>query len=333
MIISRTPFRISFFGGGTDHLDYFKNSTGKVLSSTINKYCYISISKSPLFVTNKYQISWSEIEKVNNIKDIKHPTVRNSLKFLQFKEGLSIFHRGDLPARSGMGSSSSFTVALLNGLNFLQGKFKSDKHELALQAQYIESSLNGEKVGFQDQFASSYGGINEINFNYIKNKVDVDVNPILISSDFKREIESSLILCYLNNARNASIIEEAKFENKRNSKSILNDIKQFSSEAISSFKKECDIDKLGKNLDFIWNIKKKLHPSVSNKKIDDLYNYGLKCGALGGKVLGAGGGGFLLFVVPQDRMKVFKSNMNMLMIEFLFEDKGATVFNLEDKND
>ena len=225
MIISRTPFRISFFGGGTDHLDYFSQYPGMVLSTSINKYCYISISKSPLFSNYKYQVSWSEIEKVNSLDEIKHPTIKNSLKFLNFKEGLSIFHRGDLPARSGMGSSSSFTVALLNGLKYLQGNKSNNKHELAIQAQYIESTLNKEKVGFQDQFASSFGGLNQINFNYIDNKPIIDVKNVSISNDFKNELETSLILCYLNSHRNASVIEEAKFENKVNSISILNDIK------------------------------------------------------------------------------------------------------------
>ena len=141
MIISRTPFRISFFGGGTDHLDYFKKRPGTVLSTTINKYCYISISKSPLFSNHNYQISWSKIEKINSIEDIQHPTIRNSIKFLKFNEGLSVFHKGDLPARSGMGSSSAFTVAFLNGIKYLQ-KRKEDKHNLALEAQYVESTLN-----------------------------------------------------------------------------------------------------------------------------------------------------------------------------------------------
>jgi D-glycero-alpha-D-manno-heptose-7-phosphate kinase len=322
MIITKTPFRISFFGGGTDYPDWVSKNGGKVLTTTIDKYCYISVRILPPFFKHKHRIVYSHIENVNNIKEIKHPSVREILNYFRVERGVEIHHDGDLPARSGLGSSSSFTVGLINALRALEGKVSSKKY-LAETAIFIEQVMVKENVGSQDQVITAYGGFNSIEFLSAKK---FDIQPIIIKQVDLENFKSHLLLFFTGQTRVASnIVQEQLSRHSENKKALL-EIRDMVNEAEGILKKSKDFKMFGRLLDESWKLKKSLSKNISNKFIDDAYSMAKASGALGGKLLGAGGGGFLLvFAEPHSHSKIKKSLKNLLHIPFEFDSTGSQV--------
>ena len=326
MIIVRAPYRISLFGGGTDIPEYFSNFGGSVISTTINKYCYISVKNLLKFYEHKYLISWSKIERCNLISDIEHPTTRNILDHFNVSGGIEIHHTGDLPARSGVGSSSAFAVAMSYLMLKKSKNFSEiDKREAALIAYMIERFKNNEFVGLQDQVASSYGGLNHIEFCGSVNQPDFSVNKMSISPEYEVELQGMMVLLFIGLARNASEIEEKKFENSESAFKKLHIIRDICNEALEVMRSQGEILELGKLLHESWNVKKSLSDNVSNSIINQCYERAMELGAVGGKILGAGGGGFMLFIVPPSKRESFIQGMNLLDVDFQMEKKGVQV--------
>ena len=323
MIITRTPYRISFFGGGTDHPAWYREHGGKVLSTTFDKYCYISLRHLPPFFDHKYRIVYSIIENINNIKDIQHPAVREVLKYLQSSVGLEIHHDGDLPARSGLGSSSAFTVGLLNAMNALDGKFVSSEG-LAKNAIHIEQNLIKECVGSQDQIASSYGGFNHIDFF---SDDSFSVEPISVTQKRKSDLNDHLMLFFTGISRFSSEIAENQISNMSNCSSQMNELQSMVDDGIRILSNiNTPLEDFGLLLDSAWKVKRSLSDMVSNIKIDNLYKTAIEAGAIGGKVMGAGGGGFMLFYVnPENQVKVKKALIGLTYVPFKFENTGSKV--------
>ncbi len=323
MIITKTPYRISFFGGGTDHPSWFRENHGKVLSTTFNKYCYISVRHLPPFFEHKYRVVYSKIESVNNIDEILHPSVRESLQYFKCTQGLEIHHDGDLPARSGIGSSSSFTVGLVNAMNALKGSIRSSE-ELAKTAIHIEQDMIKENVGSQDQVATAYGGFNEIDFNM---DGTFSVNPIIISQDRKVNLNDHLMLFFTGISRFSSEVAKSQISNMENCYSQMNELRDMVNEGSSILNNlNMPLDEFGKLLNRAWENKRSLSSKITNKKIDELYSTAIKAGAIGGKILGAGGGGFILFFVkPGDQDRVKKVLSNLIHVPFKFENTGSKV--------
>lgn len=331
MIISRAPYRISFFGGGTDFPDYFLQNESLVISASIDKFCYLMIKNLPEFFDHKFSFAWSKIERVNQIEEIEHPTIRNVLKYLDFKnEGLEIHHAGDMPARSGVGSSSAFSVALLNGLMHLK-KSKIESQDLAKTAFYVESVLNKERVGLQDQIASAYGGLNRIDFFSINGESAFKVTPLGLTESYLKELQSWMVLLFLDVARDASRIEEDKFSNYKNNLENLHLIKSYALLAYEHIKNEDSIDRLATLLHKSWESKKALSSKVSNEKIEGLYDKAIKLGALGGKILGAGGGGFLFFLVPPNKRQNLIDNIGLVNVPIKISFQGPSVIDFENQ--
>ncbi len=323
MIISKTPFRISFFGGGTDYPAWSQEHGGTVLSATIDKYCYISCRYLPPFFDHKYRIVYSNIESVKMINEIQHPSVRAVLEYLECNKGLEIHHDGDLPARSGLGSSSSFTVGLLHTLWALKGKYVS-KEELACQAIHIEQNLIGEHVGSQDQVASAFGGLNKIQFF---RDGDFSVEPVILARDRKAELEDHLMLFFTGLQRNAPDIAKSKIDNLHSRSDALHEMRQMVIQALSILQDDSqDIAGFGELLDQSWQLKRSLSDKVSNDLIDELYDTAKRAGAVGGKLLGAGGGGFLLlFVRPEQQDKVRQALNKLIYVPVNFDDSGTKI--------
>jgi D-glycero-alpha-D-manno-heptose-7-phosphate kinase len=323
LIITKTPYRISFFGGGTDHPSWFRENHGKVLSTTFNKYCYISVRHLPPFFEHKYRVVYSKIESVNNIDEILHPSVRESLQYFKCTQGLEIHHDGDLPARSGIGSSSSFTVGLVNAMNALKGSIRSSE-ELAKTAIHIEQDMIKENVGSQDQVATAYGGFNEIDFNM---DGTFSVNPIIISQDRKVNLNDHLMLFFTGISRFSSEVAKSQISNMENCYSQMNELRDMVNEGSSILNNlNMPLDEFGKLLNRAWENKRSLSSKITNKKIDELYSTAIKAGAIGGKILGAGGGGFILFFVkPGDQDRVKKVLSNLIHVPFKFENTGSKV--------
>lgn len=323
MIITKTPYRISFFGGGTDHPLWFKEHGGKVLATTIDKYCYISLRHLPPFFDHKYRIVYSKIEDINSINEIKHPAVKEVLKYFHSNEGVEIHHDGDLPAKSGLGSSSSFTVGLINAMNALEGEYCSP-YELASTAIHIEQDLIKECVGSQDQISAAYGGFNEIEF--FKDGT-FSVEPKLISQERKRELNDHLMLFFTGVSRFSSKIAESLISNMENCSSQLHELHNMVDEGSKILSNtNIPLEEFGKLLDRTWRNKRSLSNMITNTKIDDLYNAAIKAGALGGKILGAGGGGFVLFFVkPEHQEKVKTALSNFTYVPFKFDNTGSKV--------
>ena len=322
MIITRTPFRISFFGGGTDFPEWFIKNDGAVLTSAIDKYCYISCRKLPPFFEYKYRIVWSRIELVNDKSDIFHPSVRETLKYLDDDNSYEISHNADLPARSGLGSSSAFTVGLLNALYAIRGQIVKNTR-LADEAIHIERNLNKEAVGYQDQIIASYGGCNKIIFN--KNQ-SYTVKPIVIARSRLQDLEGNLMLFFTGFSRFSSDITEKHVQNINKNDLILEKMYELVDISIELLQGEKDISNFGHLMHETWSLKKTLSSAVSTTEIDDIYNKGIKNGAIGGKILGAGGGGFILFYVPKDQQdKVRKSLKDLIHVPFTFENSGSKV--------
>ncbi len=322
MIITRTPFRISFFGGGTDYPKWYQEHGGIVVATTIDKYCYISCRCLPPFFEHKYRIVYSRIENVRAIDEIEHPSVRTVLQYMQCEQGLEVHHDGDLPARSGLGSSSSFTVGLLNALMALKGKYTSNE-ELASQAIHIEQNLIKENVGSQDQISAAYGGFNRIEFH---RDGSFRVSPIILNQERLEEFQGHLMLFFTGFSRIASEIAKSKIDNIKARTAEIRRMKEIAHEAIEVLHGNSSLDEIGGLLDQSWQYKRSLSDKVSTSDIDQIYEAATKAGALGGKLLGAGGGGFMLFFVkPEHQGKVQEALKNLVHVPFRFENSGSRV--------
>jgi D-glycero-alpha-D-manno-heptose-7-phosphate kinase len=323
MIVTRTPFRISFFGGGTDYPAWYHEHGGLVLASTIDKYCYISCRYLPPFFEHKHRIVYSKIENVKSIAEIEHPAVRAVLGWVGCERGLEIHHDGDLPARSGLGSSSSFTVGLVNALCALDGKYIA-KEDLAAKAIYIEQTIIKENVGSQDQISAAFGGFNRIEFHQ---NDTFQVSPIVLSKRRFDELQGSLMLYFTGLSRIASEIAKSTIDNLRSRVTELRKMGDMVDEAIRIIQAPgTPIDEFGKLLDQSWRYKRELSSNVSTPEIDRIYDEALKAGATGGKIIGAGGGGFLLlFVRPELQDRVKTQLRRLIHVPFQFENSGSRV--------
>ncbi len=325
MIISRTPFRVSFFGGGTDYPDWYLEEGGAVLSTTIDKYCYISCRVFPSFFPGaRHRVVWSHIEVVSTISEILHPAVREGLRFLGFDDsvGLEIHHQGDLPARAGMGSSSSFSAGLIKALTALRGQTIS-KHELALKAIELEQKVMKEPVGSQDQVAAAYGGFNLTRF---KRNGDIRVEPVRIPPQRVLELESHLMLFYLGMTRLASEITSKVIANFQKKQHQLRQMRGMVEQALSMVSGQGSLDPFGALLHETWMLKRELSAAVSSPTVDRVYQTAREQGALGGKLLGAGGTGFMLFYVPSEKQQSVKQALSdYLHVPFKFENEGSRI--------
>ena len=322
MIITKTPFRMSFFGGGTDIESYFKENGGAVLSTTFDKYCYVTVRHLPRFFDYKTHLTYSKMEYVNSYDEINHPLIREGMRMLNMHE-LRLTYESDLPARSGLGTSSSFAVGMLNAFYALKGKY-ADKKKLADEAIYLERVLCNETGGWQDQIAASFGGFNRINFN----TNGYEVIPVIISPERKKKLNDNLLMFFTGFTRFSSDIQKANNVSGSEEKRVrLKKMYELVNEAESILTdKNRDLDDFGKLLDNTWKLKKATGSSISTNSIDELYKTGIEAGALGGKLLGAGGGGFLVFYVQPEKQESVNKAMNHLMhIPFKFEDSGTQV--------
>jgi D-glycero-alpha-D-manno-heptose-7-phosphate kinase len=322
MIITRTPFRISFFGGGTDFPVWYRDNGGAVLSTTIDKYCYINCRLLPPFFSYKHRIVYSKSECVNNIDEIQHPSVRETCRFMKIEQGLELHHDGDLPARSGLGSSSAFTVGLLHALYGLGGRIVTKKR-LALESIHIEQKMIGENVGSQDQVAVAFGGLNKISF---RDDHNIEVIPITISAQRLNDLQNCLMLFFTGFTRYATDVEGEKLRNIRGKNVEMKGLHQMVDSALDILNTEGDFDDFGRMLHESWVIKKSLCDQVSTGNIDAMYETALKNGALGGKLLGAGGGGFILFYVrPEQQEKLKVALSHLLHVPFRFDSLGSQI--------
>lgn len=321
MIISKTPFRMSFFGGGTDLPTFFKKYGGAVISTTFDKYCYVNVRHLPPFFKYTTELSYASIERVRNIGKIKHPAIRNAMKMLDMHE-LRLSYEADLPARTGLGTSSSFAVGMLNAFHALKGE-PASKEQLAEEAIRLERELCNEAGGWQDQIAAAFGGMNRISFD----ENGYTVTPIAFSEERKEILNGNLMLFFTGFTRFSSEIQEAnaKSRKKKNRTHEFKEMLSLVDEAQSILENESrDIDDFGRLLDETWKLKKKTGSQVTTGSIDELYDAGIKAGALGGKLLGAGGGGFLLFYVrPEEQEAVKKTLKKLMYVPFRFENEGT----------
>jgi D-glycero-alpha-D-manno-heptose-7-phosphate kinase len=323
LIISRTPYRVSFFGGGTDYPDYYLENGGKVMGVTIDKYSYITVRKLPPYFDHKHRVAYSRTENVDNYDEIQHPSVRETLKYMKVDYGVSIHHDGDIPALSGMGSSSAFTVGLLNTMYALEGKMIS-KEELVKESIIIEQERIGESVGSQDQTFAAYGGLNVIEFS--KNG-RITVKAIILKQERLQYFESCLMLFYTGMSRIASKIASDKIKNIPNNKDNLSKIKDLVDDAFSIITSpDKDMNVFGELLNETWYLKKGLSNMVANQEIDHIYEVAINNGAAGGKLCGAGGGGFMLFFVePKNQLRVRDALKNYLYVPFKFDFEGTKI--------
>ena len=323
LIVSKTPYRISLFGGGTDMPLWYKKNRGKVISTSINFYSYIFLMKNPKFFKFNYRIIYNKIEEVKAINEIDHPCVRAVIKYLNIKDKLVLNHLGELPARSGMASSSAFTTGLLRAM-YAYTKEKINKRRIAKEAIHIEQNILKETVGCQDQFAVTYGGLNEIIFE--KSGL-IKIKKLKISKTKLKILENSLVLLFTNIQRYSSDIESSKKLNKDNL-SKLQILTEECKQLLVNHKTK-DLDNFGKLLNKSWIIKMSLSNKVSNRKINFLYNKALKTGALGGKLLGAGGGGMMLLYIPKEKQVLFKKKFKKYkIINIKFENRGSHIIKI-----
>lgn len=323
MIITKTPFRMSFFGGGTDFPGFFKEHGGSVISTTFDKYCYVSVRHLPRFFDYSSLLTYSQIECVNNVDEIEHPAIREAMKYLDMRE-LRLSYDADLPARSGLGTSSSFAVGMLNAFYALKGKY-ADKKKLADDAIYLERVLCSESGGLQDQIAAAFGGLNRIDFT---RDGRYSVNPIIIAPERKKMLNDSLLLYFTGFSRfSADIQVDTEAAMKDNAKaSRLLEILKLVDEAQRILTSKCSLDEFGRLLDYSWRLKRGITKKISTETIDLIYEEAQRAGALGGKLLGAGGGGFLIFYVePEKQMMVQEALSRLLYVPFQFENEGTRV--------
>lgn len=323
MIITRTPLRISFFGGGTDYPIWFREHGGAVLSTTIDKCCYITCRWLPPFFEYHSRISYSKVENVHRNRDVEHPSVRGCLQFLGIDSGVEVHHVADLPARTGLGTSSAFTVGLLLALYGLKNQMR-DKQALATDAIHVEQELLHEAVGAQDQVSAAYGGLNRIDF---KTDGSIDVQPLLADSGRLADLEQHLALYFTGFSRIASEIAKEQIRMTPHRRAELQTMQQMVNEAQAIIvDRKRPIDEFGKLLNQGWQLKRSLTNNITNPRIDEIYEAGLSAGALGGKLLGAGGGGFMLFFVPPERREALRKRLNKLLcIPFRLSKRGSHV--------
>lgn len=320
MIITQTPFRMSFFGGGTDFPDFYREHGGAVISTTFDKYCYVNVRHLPRFFDYSTELSYARTERVKRVEDIEHPAIREAMKHLDMHE-IRLTYEADLPARSGLGTSSSFAVGMLNAFYALKGKY-ADKRKLADDAIFLERVLCNESGGVQDQIAASFGGMNRINFN----AEGYTVNPVIISPERKKLLNRNLMLFFTGFSRFSSDIQVAAEKNLKNKQSQLLEMLSLVDDAEKVLTSKTDLEEFGRLLDYTWRLKRGITDKVSTDSIDAVYSKALQAGATGGKLLGAGGGGFLLFYVDPDKQEnVRKALENLLYVPFEFENGGTRV--------
>ncbi len=321
MVITKTPFRMSFFGGGTDMEDFFREYGGSVLSTTFDKYCYVNVRHLPRFFEYETELSYAKTERVKDVEEIEHPLIRNAMKMLDMHE-IRLTYEADLPARSGLGTSSSFAVGMLNAFHALKGRY-ADKKKLADEAIRLERVLCGEAGGWQDQIAASYGGLNRINFG----PDGYEVKPVIIAPDRKQELNKNLMMFFTGFTRFSSDIQKMNAEGQKQTRDRQLEMLRLVDEAEHILTdRSQNLNEFGRLLDYTWKLKRQTGNAVSTEKIDVLYERAMQAGASGGKLLGAGGGGFLVFYVEPDRQKEVRKAMSDLMyIPFEFENTGTTV--------
>ena len=329
MIITKTPFRMSFFGGGTDIENYFKEYGGAVLSTTFDKYCYVTVRHLPRFFDWTTHLTYSAQEYVKDVEEINHPAIRNAMKMLDMHE-IRLLYEADLPARSGLGTSSSFAVGMLNAFHCLKGKY-ADKKKLADQAIYLERVLCNEAGGWQDQIAASFGGLNRIEFN---KDGTYDVMPIIIHPDRKLQLNDNLQMFFTGFTRFSSEMQKANQAGYNEKIRQLQQMYELVNEAQAVLEdNHSDLDDFGRMLDKTWRLKRQTGGAITTDSIDALYERGIEAGALGGKLLGAGGGGFLVFYVqPEKKKQVISAMSDLLYVPFRFEDGGTQVIHYTPEN-
>jgi D-glycero-alpha-D-manno-heptose-7-phosphate kinase len=321
MIISKTPFRMSFFGGGTDMPAFFNEHGGAVISTTFDKYCYVNVRHLPPFMPYYSELVYSRIERVNHIDEIEHPAIREAMRMLDIHE-IRLTYEGDLPARTGLGTSSTFAVGMLHAFYALKGKY-ADKRKLAEDAIILERERCKESGGWQDQIAAAYGGLNRIDFGDNSFKV----SPIIIHPDRKKLLNDNLMLFFTGISRFSSEIQKDTMSLQHDKTRQLKELLSLVNDAQTILEdKHSDMNDFGRLLDHTWKLKRDTGSKISNNEIDDLYQRGLKAGALGGKLLGAGGGGFLLFYVEKDKQQHVINELDELMhVPFELENEGSTI--------
>ena len=329
MVITKTPYRISFFGGGTDYPQWYLREGGAVLSTTIDKYCYLTCRTLPPFFEARHRVVWSHIETVGTIAEILHPAVRAGLQHMGFDDsvGVEIHHQGDLPARSGIGSSSSFSVGLLRALSALRGRVMGRK-ELAMMAIELEQKVMKETVGSQDQVAAAFGGFNLIEF---RRNGDIQAERLTVGSNRLHELEGNLMLLYTGTSRLCQEITKTFVENIHAKEASLRSMRTMVDQAVSVLASAGDLDDFGRLLHESWMCKRSLSASISNPKIDGIYERAMQAGALGGKLLGAGHSGFMLFYVPKERQPAVRDALSgQLWIPFAFDTDGCSLIHYND---
>jgi D-glycero-alpha-D-manno-heptose-7-phosphate kinase len=324
MIISRTPLRISFFGGGTDYPDWYLKEGGAVLSTTIDKHIYITCRYLPPFFENRHSVIWAKMESVLSIDQIEHPAIREGLRYLGFTDetGIDIHYQGDIPSRSGMGSSSAFMVGLVNALTALNGR-RIGKHQMALEAIHLEQTVLNEAVGAQDQVAAAYGGLNYIEF---LRDGEICVHPMILSPARLRQLDDGLMLFYPGISRFASEIAAEVIANIPSKTDELHQMRGLVDQAVDVLSGDRSLDDFGALLHETWMLKRRLSKRISNDTVDMIYARARKAGALGGKLLGAGESGFMLFYAPEDRRAAVRAELkDLLHVPFRFSAQGSTV--------
>lgn len=321
MIITKTPFRMSFFGGGTDFNGFFNEHGGAVLSTTFDKFAYVTVRKLPPFFDYKTHITYSKEEKVNETSEIVHPAIRNAMQWLNL-DNIRMTYEADLPARSGLGTSSSFAVGMLSAFYALKGQY-ADKRKLADDAIYLERTLCQESGGIQDQIAASFGGFNRINFS----RDGYSVNPLIMSSERKKELNDHLMLFFTGFSRFSSDIQKGTEKSMKDKTQQLLEMYALVDDAEKILvDKNTSLDEFGKLLDYTWKLKRGISSGISTDSIDEQYSKAIDAGALGGKLLGAGGGGFLLFYVPLEKQEAVKKALEgQMYVPFKFENEGTKV--------
>lgn len=326
MIITRTPFRMSFFGGGTDMPSFFNNHGGAVLSTSFDKYCYTIVRHLPRFFEYSSELVYSKMERVRSSEEIVHPAIRNAMEMLDMHE-IRLTYEADLPARTGLGTSSSFAVGMLNAFHSLKGSYAS-KEQLAREAIRLERDLCNEAGGWQDQIAASYGGLNKIVFR----DNDFQVYPVIINPERKKQLESNLMLFFTGFTRFSSEIQKTNNPQDK-TQQLIEMLALVDGAEDVLVDKDRDLDDFGRLLDRTWRLKRGTGTAVSSDSIDELYTKALKAGAVGGKLLGAGGGGFLLFYVrPEDQASVQSALSNLMHVPFAFEEGGTRVIHYSPEN-
>lgn len=321
MIITQTPFRMSFFGGGTDFAGFYNEHGGAVLSTTFDKYSYVTVRHLPPFFDYRTHLTYSKEEKVNNIEEIKHPAIRNAMQWLDMHR-IRMTYEADLPARSGLGTSSSFAVGMLEAFYALKGKY-ADKRKLADDAIYLERTLCAEAGGIQDQIAASFGGFNRIDFN----QNGYTVRPVIMSRERKEELNSRLMLFFTGFSRFSSDIQKGTEKSMKDKTAQLLEMYRLvdSAEKILT-DKNTSLDEFGRLLDYTWKLKRGISGGISTDSIDEQYAKAMDAGALGGKLLGAGGGGFLLFYVPLEKQDDVRNALKgQMYVPFKFENDGTKI--------